>query len=127
MHEEKSPMRVTRRVALTTTAVLAVALLGSGAGVRAQRINPSIQIDPLLRQVLATTALYQAVEAIVTFNQYPGMLDLARVRATGVQVLQFRSLPMVGVRGTPPQISNLFALAGVRSIYYNRRLSYFLN
>jgi serine protease AprX len=55
------------------------------------------------------------------------MLDLAAVRATGVQVVQFHSLPMVGVRGTPLQISSLFALAGVRSIYYNRQLTYFLN
>src|SRR6267143_1523358 len=99
MQEEAPPMRVTRRLALTTTAVLAVALLVAAAGVGAQRINSSIQIDPLLRQVLASTAPYQAVEAIVTFTRYPGMLDLAAVRATGVQVVQLRSLPMVGVRG----------------------------
>jgi serine protease AprX len=120
-------MRMTRRVPLMTAAVLAVALFWPGAGVRAQRVNPSIQIDPVLLQVLATTASNQAAEAVVTFNQYPGMLDLAAVRATGVQVLEFHTLPMLAVRGTPAQISNLFALPGVRSIYYNRRLIHFLD
>ena len=119
-------MRVTRRMPLMIAAVVsAVVLLLPGAGVRAQLIGPTI--DPLLRQVLATAAANHAVEAVVTFNQFPTMLDLAAVRATGVQIVQFRVLPMVGVRGTPAQISSLFTLPGVRSIYYNRQLTYFLN
>lgn len=34
---------------------------------------------------------------------------------------------MVGVRGTPTQIFGLFGLPGLRSIYYNAQLEYFLN
>ncbi len=119
-------MRVTRRAPLLIAAVVSAAvLLVPAAGVRAQLVSPTI--DPMLRQVLATAAANLTVEAVVTFRQFPTMLDLALVRATGVQTVQFRVLPMVGVRGTPAQISSLFTLAGVRSIYYNRQLTYFLN
>lgn len=90
-------------------------------------VNLTGKIDPALLQVLSTAAPNQLVEAVVTFNQYPSLIDLMTVRATGVQVLQFRVLPMVGVRGTPTQISSLFVLSGLRSIYYNRQLGYFLN
>jgi hypothetical protein len=62
----------------------------------------------------------------VTFDRYPSATDLAAVSATGVDVLEFRALPMVGVRGTPAQIELLFRLPGVRAIY-NRELRYFLN
>ena len=119
-------MRVTRRIPLMIAAVVsAVVLLLPAAGIRAQWIGPTI--DPMLRQVLSTAAANHAVEAVVTFNQFPTLLDVAAVRAAGVQIVQFRALPMVGVRGTPAQISSLFALPGVRSIYYNRQLTYFLN
>ena len=119
-------MRVTRRAPLMIAAVIsAIALLMPAAGVRAQQIGPTI--DPMLRQVLAAAAANHAVEAVVTFRELPTLLDLAAVRATGVQIVQFRVLPMVGVRGTPAQVSTLFTLAGVRSIYYNRQLRYFLN
>jgi serine protease AprX len=110
---------------MIAAAVSAAVLLTTAAAGRAQLIGPAI--DPLLRQVLAATAANQPVEAVVTFSQFPNVLDLAAVRATGVQVAQLRVLPMVGVRGTPAQIASLFALPGVRSVYYNRQLTYFLN
>jgi serine protease AprX len=87
----------------------------------------TIDIDPTLRRVLGTAAPGQRVEAVVTFSGYPSTIVLRTVRAMGIQVLSFRSLPMLGVRGTPAQIRSLFGLPGVRSIYYNRQLEYFLN
>jgi serine protease AprX len=104
--------------------IAAVVLLAPSAGVRAQRIPT---IDPILRQVLATAAANLPIEAVVTFNHAPTTLDLVAVRAAGVQIAQFRVLPMVGVRGTPAQISSLFTLPGVRSVYYNRQLTYTLS
>ncbi len=119
-------MRATRRGPLIiAAAIAAVVLFAQAAGIRAQRAGPAI--DPILQQVLATASATQAVEAVVTFNQFPTTLDLLAVRATGVQTVQLQALPMVGVRGTPAQVSSLFALTGVRSIYYNRQLTYFLN
>jgi serine protease AprX len=119
-------MRVTRRAPLViAAAAAAIVLVTPAARVRAQLANPTI--DPMLRQVLATAPANQAVEAVVTFDSFPGILDIAAIRATGVRLVQLRMLPMVGVQGTPAQISSLFTLPGVRSIYYNRQLTYFLN
>lgn len=124
-----------RRLSLIAAAVLlGMGLLGLvQAPVRAQlglvptQPASAVQIDPTLRRLLATVASNQHVEAVLTFNHYPTPVDLAAVRLTGAQVLPFKVLPMVGVRGTASQISSLFGLPGLRSIYYNRRLSYFLN
>jgi serine protease AprX len=87
----------------------------------------TVRIDPVLRQVLARATSNQLIEAVITFYGRPSAIDIAAVSATGVDMVRFRALPMVGVRGTPGQISLLFRLPGVRSIYYNRRLRYFLN
>lgn len=83
--------------------------------------------DPNLEQVLATASPSQLLETVVTFKQYPTATNLAAVRATGVQVVAFKALPMVGVRGTASQISSLRGLSDLRSIYYNRQLAYFLH
>src|SRR5436309_4359892 len=124
---KKRPLPIHVALALIALLACGVALRAQLPGVTLPRIYSNVKIDPLLLQVLTTVASNQPVEAIVTFNRYPGMLDLAAVTATGVQVVQFRALPMVGVRGTPAQISGLFGLPGLRSIQYNRRLIHFLN
>jgi serine protease AprX len=120
--------------ALGAATVLVIAFLGlREAPVRAQLppaaplAHSSIRIDPLLRQALASATRNELIEAVITFGERPSANDIAAVSATGVDMLRFRALPMVGVRGTPGQISLLFRLPGVRSIYYNRRLDYFLN
>jgi serine protease AprX len=89
--------------------------------------NSTLGIDPILQQVLASATHNQLIEAVITFDRRPSATDIAAVSATGVDMRRFRALPMVGVRGTPDQISLLFRLPGVRSIYHNRRLRYFLN
>jgi serine protease AprX len=89
--------------------------------------GPTIEIDPLLSQVLSAAGSGQLVEAVVAYDHHPTAIDLAVVRATGVAILPFRVLPMVGVRGTPRQILRLFTVPGLISIYYNRQLQYFLD
>jgi hypothetical protein len=76
--------------------------------------GPTVEIDPLLSQVLSAAGSGQLVEAVVTYDRHPTAIDLAVVRATGVALLPFRVLPMVGVRGTPPQILSLFPLPGLQ-------------
>jgi serine protease AprX len=85
------------------------------------------KIDPVLSSVLQSTGLGQPIEAVLTFDHYPTASELLAIRAAGVQVRPFRTLPMVGVRGAGLQIGNLTALPGLRSIYFNRRLTYFLD
>jgi serine protease AprX len=96
-------------------------------GIAPTSLSSTVEIDPVLRQVLGTAAPDQLVEAVVTYDQSLSTIVLAAVSATGVQVLPLRALPMVGVRGTAVQILSLFGLPGITSIYYNRQLDYFLN
>lgn len=86
-------------------------------------------VDQLLSQVLQTGNPLEPVEAIVTFSARPGVLEIAALSSTGVQVLPFRQLPMVAVKGTRLQISALTKLSLPRlvSIYLNRELTYFLD
>jgi len=77
--------------------------------------------------VLQSAGFDQPIEAVLSFDHYPTATDLLALRATGVQVRALRALPMVGVQGTSLQILILPALPGLRSIYFNRRLTYFLD
>ena len=87
----------------------------------------STVIDPILQQLLQTAPAGQIIEAVLTFDHVPSAGDLFAVTATGVDVVSFRVLPMLGVRGTSTQIAALLSLPGLRSAYHNRQLSYFLN
>jgi len=122
-------LRLVALAVLALTADLATAqlnLLPLPGGVRGFPVSP-INIDPVLSSVLRSAGLDQPIEAVLTFDHYPTAGDLVALRATGVQVRPLRALPMVGVQGTSPQILILPALPGLRSIYFNRRLSYFVD
>ena len=122
-------MRHQWRVLVLTIAVLCL-LNGFAAGQILPLPLPIIStaaIDPILQQILQTASLGQIVEAVLTFDHVPTATDLLAVTATGVDMVSFRVLPMVGVRGTSTQILALLGLPGLRSVYDNRQLAYFLN
>jgi serine protease AprX len=116
---------------------VAIAILVLHAGLAsAQRIpmplpggNPVLkpEIDPTLSSLLQSAGLSQLIEAVVTLDHYPTTTDVLAAKSYGVEVRPFHALPMVAVRGISQQIRSLLALPGLRSIYVNRRLSYFLN
>jgi serine protease AprX len=117
--------------AVTVTVVIALIVFSGVAG-RAVIQLPgtgglTVEIDPLLLEVLGAAGWGQLVEAVVTFDHDPSATDLVAVQATGVEMRPFSVLPMVGVRGTASQIFGLFGLPGLTSIYYNGQLQYFLN
>jgi serine protease AprX len=87
----------------------------------------ALSMDPLLSELLRTAAPRNPIEAVLTFDHYLTVADLLAIRTSGVQVRPFRVLPMVSVRGTSLQIRALLTLPGLRSIYLNRRLTYFLD
>jgi serine protease AprX len=121
--------RVVALVALAWTAGPAAAqlnLLPLPGGIRGFPVSP-ISVDPVLSSVLQSAGLGEPIQAVLTFDHYPTATDLLAIRATGVQVRPLRALPMVGVRGTGLQIRSLPTLPGLRSIYFNRRLTYFLD
>ena len=116
---------------------VAIAILVLHAGLAStQRVpmplpggNPVLkpEIDPTLSSLLQSAGLSQLIEAVVTLDHYPTTTDVLAAKSYGVEVRPFHALPMVAVRGISPQIRSLLALPGLRSIYVNRRLSYFLN
>jgi serine protease AprX len=97
--------------------------IGSGRLPRATVLS----IDPLLSELLRTASPLRFIEAVVTFDHSPTAKDLLALQASGVQVRPFRVLPMVGVRGTSLNLRGLLTMRGVRSIHFNRQLTYFLD
>src|SRR6266850_7838835 len=126
------PAVLMRLVALATLALTAglasaqLSLLPLPGGVPGFPVS-TVKIDPVLSSALRSAGLDQPLQAVLSFDRYPTAADLLAIRATGVQVRALRALPMVGVQGTSLQIRLLPALPGLRSIYFNRRLSYFLD
>ncbi len=122
-------MRLVALAALVLSAGLASAqlsLLPLPGGVPGFPVS-TVKIDPVLSSALRSAGLDQPIEAVLSFDHYPTAADLLAIQATGVQVRALRALPMVGVQGTSLQILVLPALPGLRSIYFNRRLTYFLD
>lgn len=120
----------TRWCVLACAVMLAAGLNGLAAAQIFSRTPPSrstATIDPMLQSMLQTASPWQPIEAVLTFDHAPTATDLQVVTATGLDVISFRMLPMLGVRGTSTQILALFGLAGLRSAYGNRQLDYFLN
>jgi serine protease AprX len=126
---------LTRSVALAAATLFALtgfAVAQLGGLLPLPEINPppivsTGTIDPVLSSVLQSATSDQLIKAVVTLDHYPTLTDLLAIQATGVEFRPFRVLPMVGVRGTSLQILGLFALPGLRSLYFDRRLSYFLD
>ncbi|MGH8707941.1 MAG: S8 family serine peptidase, partial [Burkholderiales bacterium] len=119
--------RVTAFAVLVSSASLASAqlnLLPLPGGVRA--VSP-ISIDPVLSAALLQAGLGEPIQAVLTFDHYPSASELLAISALGLQVRPLRALPMVAVQGTSLQIGNLPALPGLRSLYLNRRMTYFLD
>jgi len=128
-----------RAGALTTLAFFAGCSGNSGSTPAPQAATPgagnpsaapgarSAVIDPALAAALRTALPGAIMQVVVTLEHYPAATDVLALQATGAQVRPFRTLPMVAVQGTSLQIGALPALAGVRSIYLNRRLQYSLN
>jgi serine protease AprX len=119
-----------------TGAVAACALLAAEAPAQITNVLSEIQpvaevstgeIDPLLSSLLQSSGSGQLFQAVVTLNRYPTLTDLLAIQALGLETRTFRTLPMVAVRGTNPEIASLLALPGLRSVYLNRRLTYFLD
>jgi serine protease AprX len=118
-------IRVVALAALALSTGLASAqlkLLPLPGGVPGFPLSP-LTIDP----ALSLAGAGEPIQAVLTFDHYPTAAELLTIQAAGVQVRPFRALPMVGVQGTGLQIRSLPTLPGLRSIYLNRRLTYFLD
>lgn len=86
-----------------------------------------VGLDPLLHSVMQSAGPAERIQAVVTLKHFPTSADLLAIKALGVEMRAFGALPMVAVRGTSAQLAGLFALPGLRSVYFNRQLAYFLD
>jgi serine protease AprX len=82
-------------------------------------------VDPILQAKLGSVS-GDLLPAVVTYNTQPTATDLAALRLLGVRYgVALRQLPMVGVWATASQIRQIASGSRVRSIYFNKQLSYF--
>lgn len=86
-----------------------------------------VVIDPLLTQKLDAARPTDRLQAILTYDHKPTAADVAAVNGVGLLTHQFDTLPMLGVMGTPTQIRAALSLSGLRSVYFNKPLSYLLH
>ena len=116
-------MRLVRRAVLLVVGVILV----FAAGFAPREASASgVLVDTALREALRRAGPLASVSAIVTYDQQPSPIDLATLTRLGVSVTPLQKLPMVGVLATAAQIDRIQRLAGVRSIYFNQPLEYFL-
>jgi serine protease AprX len=125
---------LTRAIALVASTLFLTGLTSAqltnavplAGGKSAQLVSTAI-VDPALSLLLQSGGSGDSIEAVVTFDRYPTAADVLAVQQTGVEVFPFKVLPMVAVRGTNQQIRGLLSLLSLRSVHFNRRLTYFLN
>ncbi|MDQ0862070.1 S8 family serine peptidase [Bacillus sp. V2I10] len=87
--------------------------------------SQSAVIDPLVEKALNTAS---SLELIVTFkgDGAPDSTQLSLLKSLGIDTgVSMKSLPIAGVVATKNQIEKLAANTEVRSIYLNKKLSYF--
>lgn len=100
--------------------LLAAAILATPFMAEARRL------DPLLEQMLPTTAADAPLEVIVSFegDQPLSSAQQQRLAALGLKGVTLQSLPIAGVLATPAQIDALLAMDDVRSVFLNAPLDY---
>ncbi|MCL5028992.1 MAG: S8 family serine peptidase [Bacteroidetes bacterium] len=89
-------------------------------------ILPQADIDPQLTAALASVA--GSVQAVVVFNSQgaPSVSETSLLQSVGItQGVTMLSLPMAGVIVTAAQVKQLSANPMVRSIFFNKQLTYF--
>lgn len=82
-------------------------------------------VDPLVEKALQTAS---SLQVIVTFegDGAPTDKQMGLLNSVGIDTgVSMKSLPMAGVVATKEQIDKLAVQDGVRSIYLNKKLSYF--
>lgn len=96
------------------------------AGTKANAASDSVTIDPLLQQAIEDGE--NQFEVIITFygDDKPTTENLNLLENTGItKGISLKSLPMVATVITEKQINALKSNDKIRSIYLNRKLSYY--
>lgn len=106
-----------------STLALATALAGFSLNATAQAV-----IGAQLEQKLTTMSALDEALVVVTYDQMDALSidQLEAIADLGIdQAVQFQSLPIIGLVATPAQIDALSADPSIKSIYANRKLTYY--
>src|SRR5438105_9690439 len=89
----------------------------------------SPRLDGALTTALTGAAPTATLEIIVNYNEAVTTRDAvtSAMLNLGAGVVQFKHLELVAGVATPTQISAIAALRGVRSVYLNRQLQYYVH
>ncbi|UOQ92139.1 S8 family serine peptidase [Halobacillus shinanisalinarum] len=120
-------MKKRASIVLSLAAILSllVSLFPGGIGVNAET-GINVSIDPHLNKALETEA--GPFEVVVTFEGEgaPTTQDVAILEKIGLtEGVTMKALPVAGVLATESQIDKLAQAEEVRSLYLNRKLTYF--
>ncbi|HEX2080532.1 MAG TPA: S8 family serine peptidase [Longimicrobium sp.] len=99
--------------------VLPVHLLG---------LTPTVKIDPVLTALLNTASPLDRLQVLVTYDNTRTTGDAVSQALTtsGAGIIRFKHLPVVFALATPAQIANITTKPGIRSVYSNKQLKYYL-
>jgi serine protease AprX len=91
-------------------------------------IGSTVKVDPVLRNLLSFALPTDRLEVLVTYDPAATTGDAVAeaMRRSGVGIIRFRQLPIVAGVDTPPQITSLLSLNGVKSVFSNKQLRYHL-
>lgn len=102
-------------------------LISSVIGGTTSSYAQSIEIDLLLNNLLEVSSSDTVHTAIVTYDHYPTTSDQLALETLGLDTFLFNNLPMIAIKGTSLEIEATFLLSGIRSIYADKELEYFLD
>jgi serine protease AprX len=98
------------------TAVLLLAI-----GLQAQVIDPSLKLK------LGTVGSAQSLRVVATFDHVPTLADRALVGSVATRSQFLTSLPMALLITTPLGVQRLIGTPGLKSLYLDKPLQYFLH
>lgn len=92
------------------------------------KINAAtLEVGSKLKEVLSTEASGYIVEAVITYQEMPSESELDHLKNLGLTTKTYSKLPMVAITGTNSQVKDLLdGDLNALSIYYNKKLDYFM-
>ncbi|MBA2692115.1 MAG: S8 family serine peptidase [Rubrobacter sp.] len=123
-------IHVAKLFAAALAAVLAALALTLASSNATNAQIGGLSVDPVLQENISALGAGDATQAILTYDENPTAEEVAAVEETGVAVHTFDELPMLAIQGNAAQLGELLSLdtlGGVRGIFANERLEYFLD
>lgn len=91
-------------------------------------LSPVVSIDPTLTTLLNLASPTDQLQVLVTYDEtVTNSTNVATaLTSLGAPIMKFKNLPVVFAVATPAQITAITTQPGVRSVYSNKQLEYYL-